>query len=86
MNQTVIAKIEETRRRLAEIAERRRELPEDAFVERTDLLDEEHELEALLAELSDRASKEVTGEAEEQAAAQTDLTKTPHLPDTEPGS
>ena len=86
MDQSVIAKIEETRHRLAEIADRRRELPEDAFAERTDLLDEEHELEALLADLKDRASEELTGEAEEQAAAQTDLTRTPRLPDTEPGS
>lgn len=86
MDQTVIVKIEETRRRLVEIAERRGELPQDAFAERTDLLDEEHELEALLADLKDRASEEVNGEAEEQAAAQTDLTRTPRLPDAEPGS
>ena len=86
MDQTVIAEIEETRRRLADIAERRRELPEDAFAERTDLLDEEHELDALLAELNDRAVEEVTGEAEEQVAARTGLTKTPRLPDTGPRS
>jgi len=86
MDQTVIVKIEETRRRLVEIAERRGELPQDAFAERTDLLDEEHELEALLADLKDRASEEEKGEAEEQAAAQTDLTRTPRLPDAEPGS
>ncbi|HUG08500.1 MAG TPA: hypothetical protein VMP13_06360 [Acidimicrobiia bacterium] len=41
------------RNRLAGIESEREVLPEDAFSERTDLLDEEHELQSLLAQLQD---------------------------------
>lgn len=44
------------RRRLTEIEEERAILAEDAFSERADLLDEEHELHARLAELQDSFS------------------------------
>lgn len=41
----------EIRTRLEEIEAERRDLPVDAFAERADLMDEEHELTARLAEL-----------------------------------
>lgn len=57
--------IVELRRRLAEIEEERGALPEDAFSERADLLDEEHHLRARLGELRDSFShtdQEITQE------------------------
>lgn len=68
------------RERLAEIAEIRKQLPTEAFAERTELLDEEHQLEARLAELKDEASQAGAGYAEANASAQTDLTRPPNLP------
>lgn len=68
------------RERLAEIAEIRKQLPAEALVEKTELLDEEHELEAHLAELKDQAAQAGAGLAASHAAAQTDLTDTPRLP------
>jgi predicted nuclease with TOPRIM domain len=68
------------RERLAEIAEIRKQLPTEAFAERTELLDEEHQLEARLAELKDEASRAGAGYAEANASTQTDLTRPPNLP------
>lgn len=69
-----------TRKRLVEISEIREQLPAEAFVEKTELLDEEHELEAHLVELKDQASRAGAGIATVSAADQTDLTRTPKLP------
>lgn len=81
MDATAISEeIKRIRKQLAEIEERRRELPEDAFDERATLMDEEHRLEARLGELRALADKAGAGMAERKAAAQTDLTQTPSLP------
>ena len=72
--------ISKVRERLTEIAEIRRQLPAEAFVEKTELLDEEHELNAHLAELRDQATKAGAGLATATVAAQSDLTRTPKLP------
>lgn len=76
----VADEIVKVRERLAEISEIRKQLPAEAFVEKTELLDEEHELEALLAQLKDQATEAAAGMATASAAAQTDLTRTPKLP------
>jgi hypothetical protein len=68
------------RERLVEIAEIRKQLPAEAFAERTELLDEEHQLDARLAELKDEAARRGAGYAEANATARTDLTRTPNLP------
>jgi hypothetical protein len=81
MDPTGIAnEILKIRKRLTEISEIRSQLPAEAFVERTELLDEEHELEAYLADLRDQAAKAGAGFASAGASAQTDLTRTPKLP------
>ncbi len=51
--ETASREIVKVRRRLAEIEEERASLPQDAFSERADLLDEEHHLHARLGELQD---------------------------------
>lgn len=63
--ETASQEIVKLRRRLAEIEEQRAALPEDAFGERADLLDEEHHLQARLGELRDSFShsdQEITQE------------------------
>lgn len=69
-----------TRKQLAAIEERRRQLPDDAFEERAELMDEVHRLEARLGELRARAREAGAGLAERKASDQTDLTHTPSLP------
>lgn len=54
--ETASREIVKVRRRLAEIEEERAALPQDAFSERADLLDEEHHLHARLGELQDSFS------------------------------
>lgn len=81
MDATAISEeIKTIRRQLAEVEERRHELPEDAFDERATLMDEEHRLEARLGELRALADQAGAGMAERKAAAQTDLTRAPSLP------
>lgn len=81
MDTRVIAdEIMRIRERLVEIAEIRKQLPAEAFAERTELLDEEHELDARLADLKDEAANRGAGYAEANAAAQIDLTRSPNLP------
>lgn len=81
MDQRLPDEIKAIRERLNGIAEQRAQLSKDDFAGRASLLDEEHDLEAQLAELVDRAAKETEPEARGEAAAQTDLTQTPDLPD-----
>lgn len=80
MDTRVVAEIEAIREELSEIDQRRRGLPEGERAP-DDLLEREHELESRLVELEDRGSEAVTGEAEKTAADQTDLTRSPRLPD-----
>lgn len=81
MDATAISEeIKNTRDQLADLQERRERLPDDAFEERAELMDEEHSLEARLGELRELAGKAGAGMAERKAAAQTDLTHTPSPP------
>ncbi|HEX6221667.1 MAG TPA: hypothetical protein VF115_11285 [Acidimicrobiia bacterium] len=83
MDTTAISdEIHSVRKQLAELEERRSQLPEDAFADRAELKDEEHRLEARLGELRELASKAGAGIAERSASAQTDRTRTPNLPPT----
>jgi predicted nuclease with TOPRIM domain len=82
VDESLASKIEAIRTRLVEIEDERSNLADDAFAAKTDLLDEEHELQARLAELKDRAAAETAGAAEVGAAEQTDLTAPPRLPDS----
>ena len=67
--------------RLSAIEQKRQQLADDDFASRSALLDEEHDLEAKLGELLDRAAREDQPEAEKEAASQTDITEPPALPD-----
>jgi predicted nuclease with TOPRIM domain len=81
MDEVVASEIEEIRTRLGEIHDERKQLAaEDA--RRDELVDEEHKLQNRLSELKDRVAQEEAGEAEKEAAEQTDLTRTPELPDS----
>lgn len=86
MDEQAASEIREIRRRLTEIDDERGHIPAGDTKRSEELLDEEHRLETRLAELEDQAVEGEAGEAEEEAAAQTDLTRTPKLPDTEPNS
>jgi len=79
---SITTEIQEIRNRLSEIEGTRRGLAEDDFATKADLLDEEHTLEARLAELRELAAETDSGLAEEEAADQTDLTGTPELPES----
>ena len=81
MDQGLPDEIKSIRERLRGIEGRRAQLADDDFAGRTSLLDEEHDLEAHLAELVDRAAKETEPEARTEAASQADLTHAPDLPD-----
>lgn len=83
MDEAVASEIEDIRKRLIEIHDERSHLPEAETRRKELLLEEEHKLENRLVELEDRLADEDAGVAETQAAAQTDLTRTPDLPDSE---
>ena len=83
MDEAVASEIEDIRTRLLEITDEREHIPENESGRREELLDEEHELESRLAELEDHLAEEDAGVAEKRAAAQTDLTRPPELPDSE---
>jgi predicted nuclease with TOPRIM domain len=82
MDETAASEIEKIRIRLGEIQSERQQLAESDDERRKELLDEEHKLQNRLTGLEDRLAEEDTGEAEEEAARQTDLTQTPNLPDS----
>lgn len=81
MNETLISEIEEIQARLGEIADDREHLPEGSEERREDLLAEEHRLETRLALLEDEVVEKDSGEAQEEASKQTDLTRSPQLPE-----
>lgn len=83
MDESVAAEIERIKTRLAAINDERELLSVQESRRREALIDEEHTLEARLADLKDRLAEEDAGDAEQQAAAQTDITRTPRLPDDE---
>lgn len=77
---TMSEEIFKTRKQLAEIADRRKQLPDDAFDERAELMDEENKLEVRLGELRALAKDAGAGLAQQKVSDQTDLTRTPSLP------
>lgn len=79
MQEDIAQEIERLRIRLAEIEEERADTSEDD-PDREGLLREERPLEVRLGELEEQVAKD-RGEAEEKVASQTDLTKTPKLPE-----
>jgi predicted nuclease with TOPRIM domain len=83
MDEAIASEIEDIRTRLSEISDEREHLSGDNHGRGKELLDEEHQLQNRLAELEDRVAEEDAGEAEKKAAAQTDLTQTPKLPDSD---
>lgn len=63
--ETASKQIVKLRKRLKEIDKEREALPEDAFGERADLVDEEHEIHARIGELQDsftQTENEITEE------------------------
>lgn len=84
MGESLNSEIEQIRARLDEIVVERDRFDNDADPRHGRLLEEEHRLEARLTRLEDEVSQTTSGEAEEKAARQTDLTRAPKLPeDTE---
>lgn len=83
MDEVVASEIQEIRSRLSEIEDEREHIRAEDAKRLEELLDEEHSLVTRLAELEDQAVEDEPGEAEEEAAAQTDLTRPPKLPDNE---
>lgn len=55
------------RRRLDDIQKERKRLPAEAFAEKADLLDEEHQLRAQLADLEEKSGLRHGGESAEEA-------------------
>jgi predicted nucleic acid-binding Zn-ribbon protein len=82
MQDTIAREIEQLRNRLAEIEDERSHLDAADKARREELLAEERRLEARLAEIEERMSDE-RGVAEEKVSHQTDLTRTPRLPESE---
>jgi predicted nucleic acid-binding Zn-ribbon protein len=74
-------RIARVRERLAEIEEERAELQSDDFSRKAELLDEEHTLEARLAELRSEASESGVGIAEREAAGASSYERVPEIPD-----
>lgn len=81
MNETLVSEIEEIKARLSEIADERKHLPEKSEDRREELLAEEHKLETRLTALEDEVVEQDSGEAQEEASKQTDLTRSPQLPE-----
>jgi predicted nucleic acid-binding Zn-ribbon protein len=82
MQDTIASEIEQLRDRLAEIEDERSHLDDVDQARREELLAEESRLEVRLAEIEERLSDE-RGVAEEKVSHQTDLTRTPRLPESE---
>jgi phage shock protein A len=83
MDESVAAELERIKTRLVTITDEREHVPAEESDSLEALSDEEHRLETRLAELKDQLVEEDAGDAEQQAASQTDITRTPRLPDTE---
>jgi len=83
MDQQLPNEIKTVRDGLARIRERRSLLAQDDFAGRASLLDEEHDLEAQLADLLHRAAREDMSDAGSEAASQTDLSRNQSLTDVD---
>ena len=82
MQGTIAGEIKQIRDRLVEIEDERSHLDDADQTRHKELLAEEKRLEVRLAEIEERLSDE-RGDAEEKATHQTDLTRTPRLPESE---
>lgn len=78
--ETLSAKIERIRKRISGIESERAEVPEDDFAKRSELLDEEHTLQARLAELQDEAAGAGAGIAQREASRASDYERVPNIP------
>jgi hypothetical protein len=85
MDQRLPEEIKAVRDRITEIERERLTLAEADSERRAELHDEEHDLEARLADLVETATGDGEGEAEKKAAEHTDLTRSPRLPDAGAG-
>ena len=81
MNETLISEIVDIKARLVVIAEEREHLSEEPEDRREELLAEERRLETRLTALEDEVVETDSGEAQNQASKQTDLTRSPQLPE-----
>jgi hypothetical protein len=79
--ETLVEKIKRIRRRLDEIEQERASLPADSLSRRSDLLDEEHTLQARLAELQDEAADEDSHLAQKEAGEASDYERMPEIPE-----
>lgn len=77
---TLATKIERIRRRLEDIEHERAELPPGNFARRSELLDEEHTLQARLGELQDEAAEAGVGLAEKKAGVASNYERVPEIP------
>lgn len=78
---TLADKIKQVKERLAEIQDERAGLAGDDFAKKSELLDEEHTLQAQLEKLQDESAEQGVGIAEKQAGDASDYERVPDLPD-----
>jgi len=81
VTETLADKIQRIRKRLADIAQEREDTPSDDFARRSELLDEEHTLEARLGELQDEAADLGVGIAQREAGKASEYERVPDLPE-----
>lgn len=81
VTETLSDKIQRIRQRLADIAQERQDAPADDFARRSELLDEEHTLQARLAELQEEAAANGAGLAKEEAGTASDYDRVPEIPE-----
>lgn len=80
VTETLTDKIQRIRGRLAAISKEREDPAPADFARRSELLDEEHTLQARLAELQDEAAGSGAGIAQHQASAASDYERVPDIP------
>ncbi len=81
VTETLADKIQRIRSRLVEIARERQGTQSDDFVRRSELLDEEHTLQARLSELQDEAVNLGVGIAEREAGKASEYERISDLPE-----
>jgi hypothetical protein len=81
VTETLADKIQRIRGRLAEIADERAATEAEDFTRKSELLDEEHTLQARLSELQDEAADLGVGIAQKEAGAASNYERIPPIPD-----
>lgn len=79
VTETLADKIQRIRHRLAEIQTDRGNIDAQDFARRSELLDEEHTLQARLGELQDEATEQGVGIAEKEAGAASNYERVPDI-------